>query len=111
MLVLCSCGVQNWMPQEGPNNIETPGPADDSDIILYPFRDSESMKWGYMDVEGTVLIEPQYDHADNFINDLAVVRIDDVIGGNWGGNWGVIDKNNNAVIPLTYDLIKEKTRQ
>lgn len=37
-------------------------------------------KWGFMDGEGRVLIEPSYEHASEFEEGLAAVRLDGLVG-------------------------------
>ena len=105
IMSICSCDTDNSVLQEDATCIETPAPSGHTDIVLYPFRENESMKWGYMDKEGTVIITPQYDIAENFIKNLAVVCIRDDGDDTYSGNWGIIDKNNNIIIPLIYDNI------
>ena len=51
-------------------------------------------KWGYMDSEGTVLIEPAYTNAKSFSNGLAAVSN--------GSLWGFIDVNGNLVIDYQF---------
>ncbi|MGN0141221.1 MAG: WG repeat-containing protein [Roseburia sp.] len=50
--------------------------------------------WGYVDDEGNVVIEPQYEAAKSFSNGLAAVCID--------GKWGFINRENELVIPCDY---------
>ncbi len=70
------------------NNIDIPT-ADK--IVAY---EDENGKWGYVDYNGKVVIEPQYEQAKSFSNGLAAVMID--------GKWGYIDKNNNMVVECQY---------
>ncbi|MBW4626122.1 MAG: WG repeat-containing protein [Brasilonema octagenarum HA4186-MV1] len=52
-------------------------------------------KYGYIDKNGTEVIRPQFDDADNFSEGLAVVWIS-------GQNGGYIDKTGRFVIPPQY---------
>lgn len=52
-------------------------------------------KWGYKDVKGRVVIQPIYDEAFQFREDLACVEK--------AGKLGYIDKNGNVVIDFQYD--------
>lgn len=47
-------------------------------------------KWGFVDTEGNVVIEPQYESAKSFSNGLAAVKKD--------GYWGFINTENILVI-------------
>lgn len=51
-------------------------------------------KWGFVDLEGQLVIEPQYEDAGAFSNGLAPVRT--------GGSWGYINQNNELVIPADF---------
>lgn len=52
-------------------------------------------KWGFVNVSGEVVIEPQYDAAHSFINGFAAVCKN--------GKWGYIDSNNNVCIEFEFD--------
>ncbi len=44
---------------------------------LFPFRQSgDDGKWGYMDRQGAIVIEPQFDRAREFADGLALVVVD-----------------------------------
>lgn len=47
-------------------------------------------KWGFVKMDGTILMEPQYEQAKSFSNGLAAVKKD--------GKWGFIDKDGQMVI-------------
>ena len=57
---------------------------------MAPVYDGENNKYGYIDINGKVVIDSSYDHAFGFSEDLAPVIID--------GNYGYIDKKGNMVI-------------
>ncbi len=66
--------------------------AVDADIYLddYIAYQDESGKWGFMDSEGKVVIEPQYEGARSFSNGLAAVLAD--------GYWGYINHDRQMAI-------------
>lgn len=51
-------------------------------------------KWGFVNEEGKIVIEPQYDNAKSFSYGLAAVYSK--------GKWGFIDKNNEVVIDYQF---------
>jgi len=53
-------------------------------------------KWGFVDRQFHIVIEPQFEWADEFSEGLAVVRA--------GNKWGFIDKSGKLVIAAKYDL-------
>lgn len=68
----------------------------DADIYMggaIAFAD-ETGKWGFVDTEGKVIIEPQFDNAKSFSNNLAAVCKE--------GSWGFIDKNGKVVIDYQF---------
>ena len=52
-------------------------------------------KWGFIDIDGNMVIPPTYEGANSFSMGLAAVRMD--------GRWGFIDEKQNIVIPCIYD--------
>ena len=60
----------------------------------------ENGKYGYMDKEGNVVINPQFDYAEGFSEGLASVRI----GDRESGKYGYIDKEGKMVINPQFDL-------
>ncbi len=67
--------------------------SDKLELIPYFERD----KYGYFDLEGKIVISPQFAFATAFREDLALVRLS---GGD--GKWGYIDKKGKFVINATY---------
>ncbi len=65
---------------------------------LKPFKDANG-KYGYKDESGKVVIEPNYDGARRFIDDLAVVNIRTE---HKTQKRGAINKNGKKSIPLAY---------
>lgn len=65
-------------------------PTDDG---ILAFQNEKGL-WGYVDYEGNVRIEPQYENAKSFSNGLAAVCKD--------GKWGYINKENTVVVNFEY---------
>lgn len=65
---------------------------DDTDVLsedgIFAFKSGNL--WGYADLEGNVMAEPQFEEARSFSNKLAAVRK--------GDQWGFIDTDFNMVI-------------
>lgn len=57
------------------------------------FRIRENGKWGYIDKDGNVVINPQFGFTWDFSEGLAVVRI----GDEKSGKYGYIDKTGKIV--------------
>lgn len=68
--------------------------SDKLELIPYFERD----KYGYFDLEGKIVISPQFAFATAFREDLALVRL----SGGGDGKWGYIDKKGKFVINATY---------
>ena len=47
-------------------------------------------KWGYVDTDGNVVIDYQFEEARSFANGFAAVKVN--------GAWGFIDKDNNIIV-------------
>ena len=67
------------------------------------FLIEENGKYGYMDKDGNVVINPQFDRADDFSEGLARVRI----GDEKTGKWGYIDKEGKFVINPQFDCAED----
>lgn len=75
----------------------------DGERFIYARRFSEGLAaaqevygiWGYLDINGNMVIEPQYDDARIFSEGLAPVEIE--------GRWGYIDIHGNMVIDLQFE--------
>lgn len=52
-------------------------------------------KWGYIDVDGNLVIDAQFQDAHSFSNSLAAVSMD--------GKWGFINKEGKVVIDYTFE--------
>lgn len=55
--------------------------------------------WGYVDKDGQIVIEPQYEAARSFANGMAAVKKN--------GLWGFIDLNGEQVIKYSFDNAKD----
>jgi hypothetical protein len=68
---------------------------------VYEFRDglalfiAKTSQYGFLDTKGQIAIPAAYDHADDFNEGMAAVRID--------GKNGYIDAKGNIAVALTYD--------
>lgn len=65
-----------------------------------PFLDlyaavKQNGKWGFVDTDGTLVIDCKFENAKSFGQHLAAVKQD--------GKWGYIDRNGNIVIPCIYE--------
>ena len=56
-------------------------------------------KWGFVDVNGNLVIEPQYDDARSFSNGFAAVQVEDL--------WGFIDQTNTFVLEPAFKQAKD----
>ena len=54
----------------------------------------ENGKWGYVDKDGKVVIEPQFEEAHSFLNGYAAVKVH--------GKWGFINEKGKLVIEETF---------
>lgn len=61
----------------------------------FKIYDSATGKYGFMDIEGNIIIEPRFDRAGEFSEGLAIAEID--------GKCGYIDKEGNEIVPFIYD--------
>ena len=59
---------------------------------LFPIE--QNSKWGYIDVSGKIVIEPRFEVASEFSEDLALVQID--------GKYGFINEKGDLVIKAQY---------
>lgn len=56
-------------------------------------------KWGFIDPNGTIVIEPQFDNASCFNEGLAKIQI--------GDKWGFIDPTGNIVIQPQFEYVSD----
>lgn len=69
--------------------------GDYSGLIAY----SKGKGWGFMDPSGKIVIQPQYDYAESFVNGLAIVEKLTL--------QGVIDTKGQIIIPLSYTSVNK----
>lgn len=60
-----------------------------------PVKSLMDGKWGYINIKGEYLIQPQFDTAEQFVGDMAVVSLN--------GKMGMIDIHGKYVINPIYD--------
>jgi len=72
----------------------SPSTLADATDPLFPIR--KDWRWGYMNREGKVVIEPRYDDASCFFEGLAAVKL--------GDKWGYVDRRGMLVIPAQFAM-------
>lgn len=79
--------------------------AQSSDIK--PFQNKKG-KWGYQDSGKNVLVEPEYDFAENFVFGLSLVNKGGKPTSNYvtGGKWGVVNASGKLVADTKYDEVE-----
>lgn len=65
---------------------------------MLAFRKSQDGKWGYMDESGKVLIEPQFTGTQPFVEEKAIVIVED-------NHYGLIDRQGNFIIKPQYSSL------
>jgi len=90
VFALVSCGGEA-VPEESAQQVEAEEKI--PDIPLFPFK--EVAQYGYMDIEGNRIIEPQFNFARPFCDDMACVAV--------AGKWGAINKAGEMVIATQYE--------
>jgi hypothetical protein len=65
----------------------------------------ENCDWGFIDTVGEMKIPESYQFANDFVNDISIVKKD--------GKWGYIDRKNKKLLDFKYDAIRflENTNQ
>ncbi len=71
--------------------------AQSASLELVPYRLGD--RWGYSDRKGQILIGAEYDAAERFSENRAVVAKN--------GKYGFIDPSGRVVIPIEYDSAQE----
>jgi len=69
-------------------------------LAAFSINDSSGTKWGFVDKEGNVVINPQFSNVGNFSNDKCSVENSD-------GKWGYIDKEGKVLINYQFDKAKD----
>ncbi len=62
---------------------------------LAPVMDKDSGKWGYINIQGKLILPYNYDECRAFSDGLATVKIND--------KWGYIDRTGKLIIEPTFD--------
>ncbi len=75
---------------------------------IYPFRtptaDGKIGKWGFIDADGKVLIQPEWDeYAAGSVLGQPIAFSEGLCGVLKGGKWGYIDTGGRLVIPNQFD--------
>lgn len=74
--------------------------------ILYPYKSNntsdKSFKYGYIDEEGKVIVEPKYDYAD-----YASENQDGYYRVKIGDKWGMINSKGDNVIKVDYEELSD----
>ena len=55
---------------------------------------NDTMRWGYVDKDGEMIIKPSFGWATSFSDDLAAVLTDE--------GWGYIDRSGGMVVPSQF---------
>jgi hypothetical protein len=108
-VVTDNSGKSCLLDEKGRILFRTDGSIDKPSCGMAAFRikaDKDKYLWGYINVEGQVVIKPIYEWAQSFSEDKAVVEISD-------GNYGIIDKEgkllkeikNERVTNLSEDIL------
>lgn len=62
--------------------------------FFYKKDGEKDLKWGYIDSLGQVIIEPQYDFANQFLDSVAVNQKDSL--------WGLVNEQNEILLPFIH---------
>jgi len=69
-------------------------------LSAFSIVDSSGVKWGFVDKEGKIKINPQFSNTGNFANGKCAVANSD-------GKWGYIDKEGKMLINYQFEKAKE----
>jgi len=72
-------------------------------VLRVPSPQIQGGKWGYVDREGKVVIEPRFDFPGKFTEGMAPVNV----GGIGKGKWGYVDNTGKMVIEPRFDEAAE----
>lgn len=89
-----SDSAQTLAAGEAETSNETPTTVEGAANPLFPIR--KDWKWGYMNRDGKVVIEPRYDDAEPFYEGLAAVKL--------GEKWGYVDQCGKLVVSAQYAM-------
>ena len=95
IIIVCTDTEQGYYEMNG-NYTPLPKECYDKNFIDGVTEIEENGKFGFMDITGKVIIEPQYDNVGQFAEGLAYVR------SVWNEGVGYIDKNGEVVLAPKY---------
>jgi len=67
-----------------------------------PYEDKETRKYGFLDSEGNIVIQAEYDNAGIFVHGYAFVSFEDWKELPPEYTYGLIDLDGNRVLPMEY---------
>lgn len=82
-----------------PSNFEIYNQVFSEGKIGFSDKSKSSHKYGYLDKNGKVIIQPQFDNVKPFRNGMAIVKLD--------GKYGAINAQGKLVIPAKYSHIDD----
>ena len=88
--------VDNFVVQFGLHSTVSVSSIQERKMIVKAKR-GDTLRWGYMDTLGRVVIKPTYEFANDFADSFAVNKKN--------GKWGVIDQGEKIVLPFMYNNI------
>lgn len=84
------------IPCNWPDMVAT---ASQDAVALFPFQSSVTGSWGYIDVDGRIILKAGMRFAGEFSEGLAVVQV--------AGRYGYIDKNGSMIVNPQYDNARD----
>ena len=90
-ILLASCGACRGNRQAS----ALPADASGAEPSARLFRVLKGGKFGFIDRRGEVVVEPRFDHAEDFSEGLAAVAV--------SGKWGYIDKTGGFVLGARFN--------
>ena len=67
--------LENWIGTQAPMPIPIASSEIVKDSELVPFRDENTNLWGYKNQQGVTVVEPKYQNAGYFYDDIAPVQL------------------------------------
>jgi len=98
LLVFCSCSVSGGSKSE--NIFIKSNDANQDYFVFIKYRNFwfQSNKYGYMNSRGEVVIPPNFEYAEDFVDGMAIVKT--------GNGYGVIDKSGRYILQPIYSGCK-----
>jgi hypothetical protein len=77
---------------------------------IYPFQglsvDGQTVKWGFIDADGKVLVQPEWDATDvSVVMGQSIYCSEGFCGVQKNGKWGYVDTSGKLVIPNQFDSV------